>query len=95
MTKTQVILNQKKVGRFVGFAKNVGNVMCALILTEDTHELLPRACLHAADESAIKNKCAYLDSIDGDVESKDNTPIVIKSLTDQQQAKLKELDHNC
>ena len=65
--------------------------MCALILTEDTHELIPRSCLRAADDSAIKNKRAYLDSKDGDVESQDNTPIVIKSLNDQQQAKLKEL----
>ena len=58
--------------------------MCALILTEDTHELIPRSCLCAADDSVIKNKHAYLDSKDGDVESKDNTPIVIKSLNDQQ-----------
>ena len=74
---------EEKLGRFVGFAENVGNVMCALILTEDTHELIPRAHLCAADESTIKNKCAYLDSKDGDIESIDNTPIVIKSLTDQ------------
>ena len=67
----------------MGFAKNVGNVMCALILTEDTHELIPRACLYAANESALKNKHAYLDSKDGDVESIDNTPIIIKSLNDQ------------
>ena len=65
--------------------------MCALILTEDTHELIPRACLYAADGSAIKNKRTYLDSKDGEVESIDNTPIVIKSLTDQQCIKLKEL----
>ena len=32
---------EEKLGRFVGFAENVGNVMCALILTEDTHELIP------------------------------------------------------
>ena len=78
----------KKLGRFVGFAENIGNVMCCKILTEDTEELIPRSRV----ESAAKDvQTTPVKSEGQDIEMGNQTPDFIKSFSEDQKQKLKDL----